>query len=94
MPRTIGGWNICFKCPHDLSPALNTCLNTALTSLTGAGYELILYVGSQLVSGTNYLVICKETTLTNPPSERLVAVVINQPLSGKCTIVSVKPLLA
>lgn len=88
--QAIGGWSICIKCPHDIPYPLNTCFNEAFKSVVGTGYEIILYLGSQVVTGTNYLLLCKQTTITNPVTEKLVYVVINKPLTGPCTIVSVK----
>lgn len=87
----IGGWNIDIKDPRYINYQLYQCFMSALSSQIGVTYEILLYLGYQLVNGTNYALLCKETTVTNPPTTRLVVAVINRDLNGVCTVVSVNP---
>lgn len=43
----------------------------------GISFTPIMYYGEQKFIGTNYAIICKQITETNPPQESLVLMVIN-----------------
>lgn len=61
--------------------------------LKGATYVPVLYCGSQVVAGINYMLICRQTLMTTPPDEHVVNMVVHKPLSGKAVIVSITRLL-
>lgn len=90
---SMGGWNIDVKEPCEINPTLYRCLNSALNNITGVSYTMVSYLGCQLVNGTNYAVLARGTTSTNPPTTILYVVVINRDLNGNCTIVSSTPIL-
>lgn len=77
----LGGYNIVNQSvknlPQDLASATSKVFgnNTKL----GATYEAIWYVGSQIVNGTNYLLICKQTRTTKDQDSKIVGVVVNIP---------------
>jgi hypothetical protein len=56
------------------------------TEIFGASYEPLIYCGSQVVAGVNYMIVCKETLVTNPPEISVVNVNFYKPLTGDCTI--------
>lgn len=60
--------------------------------LVGAEYQPLLYLGNQVVKGTNYFFIAEETLITHPPIKRVVKVVINE-FQGASEIISVEEIL-
>lgn len=76
----LGGWNI-VNVP---ATSLPEALESAVTDLfggkkLGASYVPIWYVGTQLVNGTNHMLICKQTKQVKDAETHIVAVVINIP---------------
>ena len=88
-----GGWCIDIKCPTSISPSLYTCFTNALNSQVGINYTILRYLGYQIVSGTNYALLCSGTTVTNPPTTQLYVVIIYKDLNGNCSILSSTPVL-
>ncbi len=54
--------------------------------LVGAGYKPLLYVGEQLVKGTNYHFIAEQTLVTREPEKHVVTIAINE-FNGEYSIV-------
>ncbi len=68
----------------------------AFEGLDGAGYKPLVYCGSQLVHGTNHMLICQQTIVTQQPIKHLVKVVIHQGLPTERmspTIVAIERLM-
>lgn len=65
----------------------------AVAGLAGASYIPLLYCGEQVVAGMNYMIICGQTLVTNPPEGHVVKMVIHEPLEGKATIRSIETIL-
>lgn len=64
---------------------------TAMTAvenpeLTGARYQVVMYVGDQVVRGTNYWFEAKQTVSTRNAEEHLVLIAVNE-FEGKFEIV-------
>lgn len=72
-----GTWNLANMEAVSLPQKVATAFTDVTKGLIGAGYIPVLYCGEQLVHGTNYMIICKQTLVTNPPVEHLVTMVIN-----------------
>lgn len=66
--------------PCDLPEKVATGFNQAFSGLDGANYIPVLYCGHQLVHGTNHMLICKQTLIVPETPERLVKVILNEPL--------------
>lgn len=45
---------------------------TAVEGLIGATYKPLLYLGEQIVNGTNYYFIAEQTLMTNPLIRRVI----------------------
>ena len=88
----VGGWKIneemveC-KLPEEIKIAFNEI------NIVGAKYVPVLYVGHQLVSGKNYMLICKQTLATQEQSQGVVQMTIYKPLNGPAVITEIKPIL-
>lgn len=51
---------------------------SVVNDLVGVTYNPVLYIGEQLVKGTNYIFIAEQITVTRTPQRKLVKVVINE----------------
>ncbi|EBX7333442.1 hypothetical protein DS513_18155 [Salmonella enterica subsp. enterica serovar Sandiego] len=83
--------------PHmetcNLPDDVATLFTEATESLIGAEYSPVLYPGKQLVSGCNYMFICKQTLMTVQAETHIVKMVIHKPEnSGQSTVISVESL--
>ena len=65
-------------------------ISKATAGLTGAVYEPIEFVGTQVVSGINYKFLCKKTVIGAGLSDSEVYLVIYKDLSGNCSVLSVE----
>ena len=65
-------------------------MEAATTTLTGAVYEPVAYVGSQCVAGTNHAILCRVlpsvSGLSTPAA--LAIVYVYEDLDGNCEITS------
>lgn len=73
----VGAWKLADMEAAKLPEKAATAFSEVTHELVGAEYVPVLYCGEQLVNGTNYMIICKQTLVTNPPAEHLVTMVIN-----------------
>ena len=64
----------------------------ATTELTGADYQIVAQLGQQVVSGMNYMFLCKETMVTANPVTKLSIVTIYADLEGNAKIANVEDL--
>lgn len=64
---------------------------SAVEELVGAKYKPVVYVGSQLVKGVNYIFIAEQTLMTATPSRHIVAVKVNI-LDGKAEHLTIEKL--
>ena len=63
----------------------------ALTGLTGTSYTPIVLLGTQIVSGTNYVILCKVTPVVPDPVSELDVVTIHEDLDSNAEILSTVP---
>lgn len=61
----------------------------ATETLTGVGYEPVAYLGSQVVAGTNHLILCKATPTTAEPKSTYALVTLFEGLNGEAEITNV-----
>lgn len=89
-----GGWNIASMNPVNLPQKAASAFTGAMENIIGAGYEPVLYCGTQIVNGVNYGIICKQT-IPAPftPYEHLVFVIVNESAEGKYSVADVKPII-
>lgn len=67
-------------------------------ALLGARYVPVLYVGTQMVHGVNYMLICKQTLAVQGAPEHLVKMVLNQntddsSIVGKWSVVTIEQIV-
>ena len=74
----LGGWDISELKGCNLPQEAASAFIGATQDLVGANYEPVLYVGKQLVNGTNYCIIALQTLITAHPKKRLVNLIIHE----------------
>lgn len=85
-----------FKGSVSLPQALATAYVEVVESLIGASYKPVLFLGTQLVNGTNYYLLAEQTIINAEGTRKLVEVVINIPagsVGGKgASLVKIAPI--
>lgn len=89
----LGGWktyeeNEACTIPEEALEAFNK----AVDGMTGAGYEPIALLASQVVAGVNYKILCKQTLVTAEPVVKNVIVTVYADLNGGASITSIVPI--
>lgn len=90
----FGGWVIDEKmqaCP--MPEKVASAFSEAVINLQGAEYMPVLYVGQQLVSGMNYMIICKQTLITQNSTVDIVKMTIYASLDKPAVIQSIETIL-
>lgn len=83
----VGGWEIYADFEAvGMEPQAKEAFEKATEGLDGATYKPIKLLGTQVVAGTNYLVLCETTTVTQTPTSKLVVLSIYRDLEGNATI--------
>lgn len=85
----LGGWNIDEMKGCNLPQKAASAFTAVTGGLVGADYMPVLYVGSQVVNGTNYCILALQTVITQNPEKRLVKMIINVSSNGTASLVSV-----
>ena len=85
----LGGWNIDEMKSVNLPQKAQSAFTAVTGGLVGAEYMPVLYVGSQIVNGTNYCILAVQTIITGTPEKRLVKMIINVSSNGTASLVSV-----
>lgn len=88
-----GEWEIAAMEPCRLPQKVATGFTEAFDGMRGAQYTPVLYCGSQIVSGVNHAIICKQVLVTREPVEHIVKVVLYENLDGKFQIISIENIL-
>lgn len=86
----IGKWDVNVQVGM-LPQEVATEMSALTDSLVGAKYEPIAYLGSQVVNGTNYAVLAKQTLFTTDKSENVVILIFNKkPNEKNATLVNIE----
>lgn len=73
----VGTWKIEKMQAASLPEIVAAGFAAVTNDLDGASYLPVLYVGEQVVRGTNYMIICKQTLSDRSATEHIVKMVIN-----------------
>ena len=84
-----GGWTAENASGAVLPEDVQTAFDTAVKAVTDVDYMPLAYLGSQVVAGQNYAVLCTATTDDAEPNVALAVVIIYADLSGEAKISSV-----
>ena len=83
---TVGSW--AYADSPEITDEIRDVINKASETLTGAVYEPVAYLGSQVVAGTNHAILCKAVPSTSGLEDKgsYVIVYIYEDLEGNCEI--------
>ena len=79
----VGGWNLATL---EMTDEAKTAFDVATKKVTDESYTLEALLGTQLVSGTNYLMLCKKTD--NDGETKYVVITVYADLNGGAEITS------
>lgn len=85
----LGGWTLTEFEGVTLPDEAQAAYDKALEGYTGMGYVPYALLGTQVVSGTNYMILAKGTTVTAEPVSALYVLVIYEDLEGNCSVANV-----
>lgn len=84
-----GGWNNEDAVGGKISDDAQTAFDKALEGMTGVAYEPLALLGTQVVAGTNYAVLCKATSVTAEPVSKLAVLVVYADLQTNAQVLSI-----
>jgi len=73
----------------ELTGDVKAVFEQATTGIVGASYTPMAYYATQVVSGTNYAVLCYKTVTSSPPTSSLAVVKMNKDINGKASLLSI-----
>ena len=65
---------------------VNKCFKKAMKGLVGVSYKAVAYLGSQVVAGKNYLVLCRSKAVTPKAKYKYSLVTVYKDLQGKVSL--------
>ena len=89
---TLGSWNIDELKPCNLPQKATSAFTEITSRVVGTEYMPVLYVGKQIVNGTNYCILAVQTLITANSPKRLVRMVIHESLDGKYSVKTIRGL--
>ena len=84
-----GGWGCGAAIGAGLSEDVQAKFDKALEGNVGVGYEPLCLLGTQVVAGENFAILCRATPATQDPTPALAVVVVYADLNGGAEILSV-----
>lgn len=86
----VGGWS--YAESVEITDDIKKVMEKATETLTGATYEPVAYIGSQVVAGTNHAILCKSTPSVAElnGATTYVLVYVYADLQGNCEITETK----
>lgn len=87
--ESAGGWTIEEAKEIELPAEAKAAFEKALDGYTGAGLTPIGYLGSQVVAGTNYKILCRETLVTADLITKISVVTVYADLEDNAEILDV-----
>ena len=88
--EVVGGWLKTYTRESNLTEEEKIMFEEAMNTYKELKLEPVTLIGTQIVSGTNYMFLCKGTTISNRPVSNWKMVIVYKDLQGKSTITSVK----
>ena len=84
----VGGWKVTEDAA--VSAQAQAVFDKAVEGLTGADYETIALLSTQVVAGTNYCFLCRVTPVYPDPESSYAFVYVYEDLQGNASILEVK----
>ena len=86
----VGGWELYDNEANALPGDVQAAFDKATEAYTGGELKPVAYVASQVVAGTNYMVLCETATTAEHPAPSYQMVVVYADLEGNAEITQVK----
>jgi len=83
----LGSWDI--KISKNMPEKVATAVGKLADTLIGAEYTPILYLGSQVVNGTNHAVLAEQLITTGKDTKNVVVIIFNEK-GMDCTLVNIE----
>lgn len=88
----VGGYNINTGLAGVALPGeAQVAFDKAMDAIEGATYDPIAVLGTQVVSGTNYAILCRVTPIVTDGTSELAVVTVYEDLDGRAEILSAEP---
>lgn len=81
---TLGGFTVAED--PAITPEIASIVDKASKIKLGASYEPIANIGTQVINGTNHVILCKVTAVTPGAQSRFALVQIAERVDGECSI--------
>ena len=85
-----GGWELFDNKTNVLPEDVQASFDKASETFTGSELKPVAYVASQVVAGTNYMILCEAATTTEQPKTSYQMVIVYVDLEGKAEITQMK----
>jgi len=85
-----GGWELFDNKANALPEDVQASFDKASETFTGSELKPVAYVASQVVAGTNYMILCEAATTTEQPKTSYQMVIVYADLEGNAEITQVK----
>ncbi len=89
-PTVVGGWTISEDAA--LTDEARAAFEKAMEGFTGVGYEPLALIGTQLVSGTNYCILCEARVIVPDAAPYYALVYVYADLKGGAEILNIAAL--
>ena len=93
MEQIIGGWTVSGETAIEKNPEAKAALEKALSDMVGAEYTPVAVLGTQVVAGTNYCILCKVTAVVPGAQPSYELVYVYEDLSGNAAITGSKEIV-
>ena len=85
-----GGWELFDNKTNVLPEDVQASFDKASETFTGSELKPVAYVASQVVAGTNYMILCEAATTTEQPKTSYQMVIVYADLEGNAEITQIK----
>ena len=89
-PTVVGGWTISEDAA--ITDEARAAIEKAMEGVTGVGYEPVALIGTQLVSGTNYCILCEARVIVPDAAPYYALVYVYADLKGGAEILNIAAL--
>ena len=86
--QLLGGWQL--TASPVVTDDVQALLDKALEGYTGAGFKPVAYVATQIVNGTNHLLVCRTAPVIPDATSTWALVTVYEDLDGNVTIGNVQ----
>ncbi len=87
---TLGGWTVNKEDTTAIPDEVKACFDKATEGLLGCTYEPVALLSSQIVSGTNYCLLCRCTLVGEDPVQSYVMMYLHQGLDGESELMNIQ----